>query len=102
MLDSLFLKATSPTSIAWSHTNAMVLSPSLNSCLLQAPFFYLVFSGAELECLDAKFLPRLSNQPGVRVDTDLDSAVLKVLLLLLDFAHCLATMFETQCLKSKC
>lgn len=94
MLDSLSSKAVSPRHIAQPL--------SLNSCLLQAPSFHLLFSGAALESLDAKFLPRLSNHPGVRVDTDLDSAVLKVLLLLLDFAHCLATMFETQCLKLKC
>lgn len=44
------------------------------------------------------FLSRLSNQSGVQLDTELYCAVLKVLLLLLDFAHCLATMFEIEML----
>ena len=76
----------------------MPLSPSTSNCLLQAPFLHFSLSGAALESLDAKFLSRLSNQSGVQLDTELYSAVLKVLLLLLDFAQCLATMFEIEML----
>lgn len=96
MLDFLSLKALSPPSITWSHTDAVPLSPS--SSPLQAPSLHFFLSSAALESLDAKFLSRLSNQSGVQLDTELYCAVLKVLLLLLDFAHCLATMFEIEML----
>lgn len=98
MLDSLSLKALSPPSIAWSHTNAIPLSPSSSSCLLQAPSLHFFLSGAALENLNAKFLSRLFNQSGEQLNTELYCAVLKVLLLLLDFAHCLATVFEIEIL----
>lgn len=99
MLDSPSLKALSPPSITRSHTNTIPLSPSSRSRLLQAPSLHFFFlSDAALESLDAKCLSRLSNQPGVQLDTELCSAVLKVLLFLSGFSPCLGTMFEIEML----
>lgn len=58
------------------------------------PQLCISFSPVQPWSLDAKFSSRLYKQSGVQLETELDCAVLKVLLLLLAFANCLAMVLE--------